>query len=487
MQIDIAKLPTITEIIKEQERRAAIKCRGRFFYFVQEFWGIIIPEDPIWNWHIEYLCDELQELAIRVKNREEKLYDLIINVPPGSSKSSIVTQLFPAWTWTIDQTLRHISASYSASLSLDHAVKSRDVIKSDKYKRYFPEIQIKADQDNKSHYKNTANGERYATSVGGTITGMHAHIIEIDDPLNPKQAASDAELKTANEWMDGTLPTRKVDKSVTPTILVMQRLSENDPTGNWLSKKGMKIKHICLPGELSDNVQPSYLKEKYIDGLLDPIRLNKKVLNELSVVMGSYGYAGQIQQRPAPENGAIWNKLWFVPVPDNEMPPKHLMTDFATDWDLAYTEDEMNAANAYVTSGKYNSKMYVDDLGFDWLEFPDLMDYMKLRQSPHYIEAKASGKSAKQSLNKQGIAAIEIKVDGGDKVARTKMASPYAESGMICIRKSIFDKLLNDDRQGILKFPNGKFKDLNDAFVQAVQRHFLKSLAAPSVYFGKRK
>lgn len=463
LQVDIRKLPKLDDIKAEL-------CKRRFFYFAQEFWGVIIPEDPIWNWHIEYLCDELQELAIRVKNREPKAYDLIINVPPGSSKSSIVTQLFPAWTWTIDATLRHISASYSASLSLDHAVKSRDIIKSDKYRRYFPEIAIKSDQDNKSHYKNTLNGERYATSVGGTITGMHAHIIEIDDPLNPKQAASDAELKTANEWMDGTLPTRKVDKAVTPTILVMQRLSENDPTGNWLSKKGMKIKHICLPGELSDHVQPAELKERYIDGLLDPVRLGRGVLAELASVMGSYGYAGQIQQRPAPDNGAIWDKTWFVPVPDELMPLPEDMESYATDWDLAYTADEMNAANAFVTAGKFDGKMYVDQIGFAWLEFPGLIEYMKQQPDPHYIEAKASGKSAKQSLTKQGIAAIEIKVDGGDKVARTKMVTPYAEAGMVCVRASLLDKLLNDERQGILKFPNGKFKDLNDAFGQAVSR-----------------
>lgn len=467
LQVDIRKLPKIHEIKAEL-------CRRSFFYFVQEFWEVIIPEAPVWNWHIEYLCDELQEAAMLVVRREPKEYDIIINIPPGSSKSSIVTQLFPAWTWIIDATLRHISASYSASLSLDHAVKSRDIIKSDKFRLYFPEISIKSDQDNKGHYKNTKNGDRYATSVGGTITGMHAHIIEVDDPLNPKQAASDAELKTANEWMDGTLPTRKVDKAVTLTILVMQRLSESDPTGNWLSKKGLKIKHICIPGELSDNVQPPELKERYIDGLLDPVRLGRGVLAELSSVMGSYGYAGQIQQRPAPENGAIWDKNWFLAVPDELMPLPTQMSAYGTDWDLAYTADEMNAANAYVTSGVRDGKMYIDWIDFAWLEFPELITFMKEQPEPHYIEAKASGKSARQSLVKQGITAIEIAVDGGDKVARTKMVTPYAESGMVMIRKSQLDKLLNDDRQGILKFPYGKFKDLNDALTQAIARTLSK-------------
>jgi hypothetical protein len=476
LKVDIKKLPKLHQVKAEL-------CKRSFYYFVQEFWEVIIPEAAVWNWHIEFICDEIQIMGERVRNRLPKEYDLIINVPPGSSKSSIVTQLYPAWLWTIDPTIRTLTGSYSASLSTDHALKSRDIIKSDKYKLYFPDIQIKGDQDNKTYYKNIRNGDRYATSVGGTVTGFHAHMIIIDDPLNPKQAASETETQTANQWMDVTLSTRKVDKAVTPTILVMQRLSENDCTGNWLSKKGKAIRHICLPGELSDNVSPAEVREHYVDGLLDPVRLNKSVLDEMAVTLGSYGYAGQIQQRPAPENGAIWQKQWFVPIPDSEMPTPQQMSAYGTDWDLAYTADEMNAANAYVTSGKYNNKMYVDYIDFAWLEYPELIEYMKQQAAPHYIEAKASGKSAKQSLSKQQIAAIEIKVDGGDKIARTKMSTPFAEAGMVCVRKSQIDKLLNDDRQGILKFPNGKFKDLNDAFGQAIQRHFMKTFSRPKTTF----
>src|SRR5690606_1093095 len=154
--------------------------------------------------------------------------------------------------------------------SLDHAVKSRDVIQSDKYRRFFPDVEIRSDFNNKTHYKNTKMGERYVTSVGGTITGMHAHIIIVHDPLNPKKAASEIELAEASNSMDTTLSTRKVDKKVTWTLLVMQRLNDLDPSGNWLRKKTKKIKHICLPATWRKNVNPPELKEKYVNGLVDP-------------------------------------------------------------------------------------------------------------------------------------------------------------------------------------------------------------------------
>ncbi len=114
--------------------------------------------------------------------------------------------------------------------------------------------------------------------------------------------------------------------------------------------------------------------------------------------------------------------------------------------------------------------MYIDDLGFDWLEFPKLIAYMKTKKQPHYIEAKASGKSAKQTLTNQGIPAIEVKIDGGDKVARALLATPFAESGMIYIRESLINKLYHDDKQGILIFPNGDGDDLADALAQSINR-----------------
>lgn len=454
-------------LIPTKNQIKAELCRRSFFYFLKEFWHIIIPEDPVYNWHMEYLCDELQKVVTKVKNREPKDYDLIINIPPGTSKSTIATVMLPAWCWVIDPTIRSLTASYSASLSTDHSMKSRDIIRSDKFKAYFPEIEIKKDQDNKTHYKNTNGGERYATSVTGTVTGFHAHLIIVDDPLNPKEAASEADRLTANNFMDVTLSTRKVNKSVTPTILVMQRLHQKDPTGNWLDKEGKVIHHICLPGEISKDVKPIELKERYVDGLLDADRLTPKDLLELKINLGSYGYAGQIMQIPTPADGGIWQK-WIIPV-DDEAIPKELK-EVGTDWDLAYTEKETNSASAYVTSGKNDNKMYITDLGFDWLEFPKLMPYMKSKTQPHYIEGKASGKSAKQVLTNQGIPAIEVQVVGGDKTARAQMATPYAESGMIYCKRSIYDKLHSDSKQGILMFPNGEHDDLQDALVQSINR-----------------
>lgn len=449
-------------------------CSRSFFYFLQEFWDVIIPETPIYNWHIEYLCEQLQKMVFKVRDREDKDSDIIINIPPGTTKSTICTVMLPAWAWTIDPTLRIMTVSYASSLSTDHAVKSRDIIRSSKYQNYFPGIEIKQDQDNKTHYKNTLGGERYATSVTGTSTGFHAHIIVVDDPINPHGAKSQAERDSANSFMDATLSTRKIDKGITPTVLVMQRLHQKDPAGNWLSKKNKKINHICLPAELSKDVNPPELTDNYIDGLLDPFRLNREDLNNIKIDLGSYGYAGQMQQTPSPEGGGIWQK-WIIPVPDKDFPTQ--LQRLGSDWDLAYTKNDANSASAYVTAGLLGTNMYIDALGFDWLEFPELIKYMKNRVSPHYIEGKASGKSAKQSLVRQGINAVEVSVEAGDKVSRANKVTPFAEAGRVFIRESLIDTLYNDSKQGILRFPNNENDDLNDALVQSIFRLLMRSNA----------
>lgn len=450
----------------------AEKCRrkGGLHFFVKEFWEEVVPDEFVDAKHIEFLCDELQTLGMNVIARKPKLYDLIANVPPGTSKTTIFTIMFPAWLWACDPTIRILSFSYSADLALKHAVKSRDIIRSRKYKAWFPWVKIKPDRDNKSEYATTAGGERMATSVGGTATGNHAHIQIGDDPINAQEGESEAKRNTANQFCTQTMSTRKVDKELTPLVLVMQRLHTDDPTGHLL-KLDPTIRHICLPARESDDIKPAAARAIYQNGLLDPVRLSVNALGQLERVLGSYGTAGQLQQRPAPADGAIWSGKWFIPVEDSVFPMWYQLDNYGTDYDTALTAKQINDASGYITSGYKDGNIYIDKAGAVRKEFPQLCRFMAKMPLPAYIEAKASGQSAKQTLSDQGIAAIEVPVTGGDKVARARLATPEAEAGNVYVRASILEYLLNDSEQGILAFPNGLHDDVQDALTQAIQRH----------------
>src|SRR4030043_421068 len=100
-------------------------CKRSLFYFIKEFWDVIVQDKPKWNWHIEYLCSELERLAYKVSRYEPKDYDLIINIPPGETKSLICSVFFPPWCWTKWHWMRFMAGGYSGDLSNEHVVLSR--------------------------------------------------------------------------------------------------------------------------------------------------------------------------------------------------------------------------------------------------------------------------------------------------------------------------------------------------------------------------
>lgn len=303
------------------------------FEFLQWVWPAYSSQPFVANWHIKYLCKELEKIAYGVGNRQQKKHDLLINISPGTTKTALCSIIFPVWCWTKWYWMRFITCSYSSDLSLESAEYSRDIVKSPLFRSVYPELVIKSDKDSKGNFKivklidnvggnnkkakkELIGGNRYSTSVGGTLTGFHADIIIWDDPLKPDEAASPKQLKSVNNWIDQTLPTRKTNKAVSAIIGIMQRLNQSDPSGHLLDKKKKKLKHVCLPGEIihfKQFVRPKKLVKKYTkDGLFDKSRMPKDVLEELESDLGQYGYAGQIGQNPAPPGGGMFKVDNFV-------------------------------------------------------------------------------------------------------------------------------------------------------------------------------
>ena len=316
-----------------EDRLMAMCCRDSFLEFVMQFWECVPGAGKlVLNWHIELVCAELQEMAERVFVGQPKEHDWALNISPGTSKSTIISILFPAWVWTRMPGARVMTASHTENLVLDLANKSRDVIRHEKYSKYFPEIELAPAQDAKGYYRNTAGGDRYTCTVAGkSPMGFHGHFLIVDDPIDPKKVLSAAELKTAADFMTEVISTRKVDKEVTVTLLVMQRLGVGDPTEVMLEQAKVegaaKVRHICLPGELlaakkpvggdgaseelpDYGVQPPELAARYIDGLMDPRRLSRRVLTEFKA-KGDHFYATQILQRPYARSGGLFKFDWF--------------------------------------------------------------------------------------------------------------------------------------------------------------------------------
>lgn len=454
----------------------ADECRKSFYYFVKTFWAVIIPEVPVFNWHIEYICKELQDLSYYIVNRLPKPYDIIINIPPGSTKSTIVTIMWHPWLWTQDPRLRVISNSYSGDLSLEHASKSKDIITSDLYRTLFPEIIIRHDKSGKGSYENVKGGARYSTSTGGTITGKHAHIILNDDPVNPKQAESDSLRLQANEHTK-TLSSRKVDKKNTPMVTIMQRLHDDDVTGYLLKKKGDKIRHICLPAEVSDRVNPPELKERYLDGLLDPVRIDREVIAEAKIDLGSRQYAGQYEQAPSVDGGNIIKAEWFGHISLSQFLAIRGRAAIHFFLDTAYDEKKQKSDNdpsGILAACLLQNYLFIFHAQKVWKEFPELMrfipDYVKAHgydgRSSIRIEPKANGISVIQAVRKYTkLNVTRTPAPTDSKEVRLHAVSPKIECGRVILVEGDWNEEFVDE---VSQFPAKTHDEYVDILVYAI-------------------
>jgi len=196
-------------------------------YYRDIVWPLMEPgREYLGNWHIDCIAEHLHAVSLGHIRR------LIINVPPRTGKTNLVSLTWPCWTWTWKPEARFIFVSYSSPLSIEANVKRRNILTSDLHTRLFPEIALSEDRNLKEDFANTRTGHMIATSVGGTVTGRGGDILVIDDPINPEQAHSKAERDGANRFIDQTLSTRLDDKKKGAIVLIQQRVHVEDCTAH---------------------------------------------------------------------------------------------------------------------------------------------------------------------------------------------------------------------------------------------------------------
>jgi predicted phage terminase large subunit-like protein len=244
----------------------------------------------------------------------------------------------------------------------------------------------------------------------------------------------------------------------------MQRLHEDDLSGYLLRNNPDGYKHICIPAEKSKNLSPIGLSKFYKKDLFWETRFSRKILQDYKYQLGSYEYAGQLMQVPAPADGGIIKKEWFNVVRD--IPNEYLVWNFVID--PAYTSKENNDPSALLAYAEMDGEYYVRKVEEQYLEFPELIKYIHTfcekngydRRSKIYVEPKASGKSIVQTLRRNTrLNIIESKPPSKDKVARVSDIVSVIEAR----RVNIVEGLWNDNFLAqCSQFPNARHDDMVD-------------------------
>lgn len=426
-------------------------CEDSYYEFFKAAWDVIEPETPLDdNWHIKYLCDILQAEVERIAARRKREHDLIINISPRSSKSTIVSICLAPWAWIKYPWLKFINSSHSMDLSTEHCVKGRDLIQSDWYQDHWSDrYQMKGDQNVKTHYANTRGGVRYAASVGKKISGKGADMIIPDDLIDPEDFESEAAIKAAVSHYN-SLYGRLNNKKVGMRVMVMQRVAEEDPTGVELKRRPQKYKVICLPAEMVEGVSevnPPELKEFYVNGLMDVNRLDREILDESKDVFGDWKYGCLFLQNPTSHEGIILKREWWQTY---EVLPRRFDKIIQV-WDMTFKGDakvKKKKKTDFVVGqvwGKIGAESYlIEQVRGRW-DFTETIEQVRLLTEKHplarakYVEDKANGPAVISALKKEipGLIAWppddEPELKEFDKVARANAVTPWLKAGNIYI------------------------------------------------------
>lgn len=452
------KIPNL-EIIEVEKALCAISLAD----FVRLAWPVLEPGQPyIHGWHVDAVCEHLEAVT------HGEITRLLVNIPPGTMKSTLVSVFWPAWEWGPKNLghMRFIGASHEQGLATRDTLKMRRLVTSDWYQQRWPTI-LTGDQNQKTYYENEHTGFRQACAVA-SMTGRRGDRVAWDDPHSVEASLSVAHRETALRVFQETLPTRLNNPDRSAIIIVMQRLHEADVSGLIL-ENDYGYDHLCLPMEFETDrkctTSIGWSDPRTEEGeLLFPARFSREVVDRDKKVMGALAVAGQFQQRPAPRGGGFfeWSKIEVV-----EAVPK--MRNVVRYWDKAGTD----GGGAY-TAGV---KMGLGEDGLFYILHSERGQWAAPQRertiksvantdgTPTKIwieqEPGSGGKESAESTIKN-LAGYTIKAEkpSGEKTVRAEPFAVQVEAGNVKILKGDW----NEAYMGEIKtFPVGKYKDQVDA------------------------
>jgi predicted phage terminase large subunit-like protein len=458
-------------------------------FFIQKVFATLCPgERYVHNWHVDAIVYRLM-LVHSGQNRR-----LLINQPPRSLKSISVSVAFVAWLVGHEPSRRIIVVSYSQDFAAELHRQFRVVVNSDWYHTLFPATRWS--KETGLDLVTTMGGGRYATSVGGTLTGRGADLIIVDDPLNANEVLSEPARRRVIDWYAGSLVSRLNDKETGAIVAVMQRLHEEDLAGHLLRMEGWD--HLSLPAIAPEDheipIGEGMVHRRRSGDLLHPERENGQILEKIRLEVGSLQFSAQYQQQPVPVEGNLIRRAWFRVY--DRLPERGPSVRTVQSWDIATMVGTQNDYSVCTTWIIYKNDFYLADVFRARLPYPDLRRKVIELATRHganrvLIEDAGPGMNLLQDLNLEmplGMTRpIGVKPEGS-KQDRVAAQSAKIEAGQVHLPKDA--PWLHDFLNELLGFPNSRHDDQVDSvsqflcWVQQDMRLNRVPMAGPIIVYG---
>ena len=464
-----------------EEARLRLRCRASLAPFVRFLWPVINPGVPLeWSWHLDALCAHLEAVSA---GRERRI---IFNVPPGSTKSSLISIMWPCWEWLAQPGNRWICASYDLRLSTQFNMRRQAIIRSGRYQWLRPGWELRTGQREKILFMNDQWGSMRAVSTLSGVTGDHADRLVVDDPL-ATEGIYGPELEQHVRWWDETASSRFRDLTTAAWVVVMQRLHAADLTGHLLEREDPETIHVEIQAEYESGHGSIPEDPRTVAGeSFFPARFPVSALAEQKKRLGALQYSAQYQQSPSSASGNViddsWWKRW------SKLPDLTGAVWIGT-WDCAYEAEERSDYTVGQVWAVCGAGIYLCDQVRGHLEFTE-MEAAALRLAARWplvtiwdVEQRALGEALMSRLRAAGLAVRAFKSQS-TKAQRLYAAAPYIERGQVWLPSDEAERpeclapretwLLQAQMAEFLKefreFPRSKYDDQVDAAAMAIGR-----------------
>lgn len=406
--------------------------RQSLFYFALRAMTILEPQTKLSrNWHQKAIAYELMR-CFRGESRR-----LIINQPPKTLKTHLVSISYVAWLLMHDPSLRIAIICYDEALASTQLRKIRLILRSRWYMALAPATRIRKDKDTETLFETTAGGEVRALSVQGGITGHGFDVIIIDDPQKASLAHSETERRNLEELYASAIANRWRNPAKGVLIVVMQRLHVDDFTAFLLRLRKDTV-HLNIPAvapaDMTFHLGDDEVYRFSEGELLEPERLSDEVLEELRAGQGNVHFQAQYMQAPVKTGGCPINPDWFRTYTEL---PKYDYRIISLD--PAFTEN----------GGDFSAALVCDVVGDDIYvvhgeqvqhDYPNLLRWIEKldkawKPDLFLIEAIGAGKGIWGLLRERDfhhVATIETH-NGLPKLRRMEMVSPMIEAGRVLL------------------------------------------------------
>jgi predicted phage terminase large subunit-like protein len=491
-------LPPLEAVRAERARRAIEKkaqeqieveakrlADGGLIKFVRDAWPVLFGEVPFdYGWHLGFMAEHLEAITHGTFIEKGLENRLLINVPPGTMKSLLVSVFWPAYEWGPCGMSRTqvIATSFNIEFCVRDSLRFRQLVMSDWFQQRWPMRMRKVSE---GKVENEYAGFRQAVPFG-SLTGGRCDRLILDDPHSVDSAESDLDRQRATLRFRESASLRLNNPKTSAIVVVMQRLHQHDISGVIVALQ-LPYQHVRLPmryeaqaDDTGEEIRLGPCKTaigkdpRTVDGeLLFPERFPVEVVDRDEKVLGAVATAGQFQQRPTPRGGLLFKRHWFKIVP---VLPSGCQE--VRGWDFAASKEKTSpwTVGLKLAFHQATKHIYITHVERDRVENPEPMVLRVASQDGPLVEIDipqdpgAAGKVQSRAI----IASLlgytaRCSPESGDKIQRANPIATQAEAGNVSVLAGPWNQAFLDE---IETAPNG-YMDQIDAMSRAFRKFVL--------------